>query len=202
RALIKTDNDSLKNVLEDKLELLRNEIRKELKEDSTKSLKSIKKMYRGFFTTSVADITVNFFDNLQKEYTNKFLAADREKDQLISGLLESDESEKKFLRIKDQYSNDYLSDVVKRKMDRNKTMVENGELKQLVDAVYLDPEESFFSFDTHFFAPRKYFFGKPVKTLYFNVLIIWLASIIAFIVLYFDLARKIISFFEQRGIKK
>jgi ABC transport system ATP-binding/permease protein len=198
RSLISADNDSLKELLDDKLSLLRGEIKKELKADSTLSFKNLNRLYRGLYTKYVANATVDFFDALVKSYTQKFLVADKSKNDTISALLETAEDEKKFLRIKDQYANDYLGDVVKRSMAKNKTLVENGELKQLVDAIYLDPEPSFLSIDTHFFAPQKYLFGKPVKTIYFNVLFIWFMTFISFLVLYFDLVRKLFRLFVIR----
>ena len=84
RNLIKAQDDSSKALLEDKLLLLHNEIKEVLKSDSTKKFVSINRMYRGLYSKYVADATVNFFDGLVKEYTQKFLTADQNKNNKIS----------------------------------------------------------------------------------------------------------------------
>jgi hypothetical protein len=76
-------------------------------------------------------------------------------------------------------------------------------LIQKIDPVYLEPLEScLLCFRTHFLAPRKSFAGKYYSTFYFNVAILWVFSILAYIALYFNLLKKAFVFFEQKKIIK
>ena len=49
----------------------------------------------------------------------------------------------------------------------------------------------------HFYAPMKYFNGQYVKTLWFNLAVIWLFSLVLLITLQADLLRKLIDYFES-----
>jgi hypothetical protein len=49
----------------------------------------------------------------------------------------------------------------------------------------------------HFYAPYKKIFGQLVDTYWFNVIVIWLTSILLYITLLTDAFKKGITFFES-----
>ncbi len=71
-------------------------------------------------------------------------------------------------------------------------------LVQQVDPIYLLPEPNdFVSFRAHFYAPKKHFAGLYFDTFWFNMVFIWIMTIIMYITLYFDLLKKLLNIFEK-----
>jgi ABC-type multidrug transport system ATPase subunit len=50
---------------------------------------------------------------------------------------------------------------------------------------------------THFYAPEKNVFGKPVKTIWVNVIVLWLMTAFLWLLLYFDGLKKLIRIFGK-----
>lgn len=104
--------------------------------------------------------------------------------------------EKEYLDRKLRYTNESLEDLLTNRMDENKLIIHEGAIYQTDDPVYNDPKGvSFFS--THFYAPYKYIFGIKIQTFYANLLIIWVISILSYIILYFDLLRVVLDRFSD-----
>ena len=54
----------------------------------------------------------------------------------------------------------------------------------------------------HFYAPYKYLGNWEIDTFRFNLMVIWFGSIVLYIVLYFNLLRKLLTFIENLRLKK
>ena len=82
-------------------------------------------------------------------------------------------------------------------------MREGDNLIQNVDPIYQIPEpESAISFRTHFFAPQKHFAGKFYDTLWFNIAVVWIFTILMYVALYYDLLLKLFAKIEDLKVKK
>ncbi|MFM8833406.1 MAG: hypothetical protein ACKOEV_07240, partial [Cytophagales bacterium] len=53
-------------------------------------------------------------------------------------------------------------------------------------------------FRENFYVPQKHFWGKKFDTLYFNIAVIWLMTVVLFVTLYFDLLKKLVHALEMR----
>jgi hypothetical protein len=63
-----------------------------------------------------------------------------------------------------------------------------------VDPIFHDADhEGFFGFRSHFYAPRKWFCGRYYDTFAFDIVVIWLFSLVCYITLYFDLLKKFVD---------
>lgn len=89
----------------------------------------------------------------------------------------------------DTYVNESLKNIVTNKTETKKQLCVNGEIYQNDNPVYNDPKGVSF-FDTHYYAPYKYIFGKKIDTFQANLLFLWVITILTYIVLYFDLLKK------------
>lgn len=98
----------------------------------------------------------------------------------------------KFIRLKDDYMNESLSDLVKNANEFNKIIEQDGILIQRADPVFLEPTYSDFG-NSHFFAPRKKIFGRYFDTFWVNIVVLWSMSLLMAITLYFDVLRRIID---------
>jgi hypothetical protein len=71
-------------------------------------------------------------------------------------------------------------------------------LIQQINPIFLDPKaEGFLNYRTPFFAPVKKVFGTSINTYTFDILVIWLMTIILYVTLYFELLRKLINSFDK-----
>ena len=108
------------------------------------------------------------------------------------------ESKEKFIYLKDNYTNDALSDYVKDKNSIDKIITLNGNLIQKADPIYLSPN----GYRAHFYAPYKKVFGAYYDTFWVNITIIWLMSTLLGVTLYFDLLRKFLEGISKLFEKK
>ena len=188
----------------DDLELLRTEINKET---SSKFFESHKiefdytdKLYPDKFSQEIADSLIVYFNNLQSFYSDAFNRIDEKIESQRSLMNSTPEKRAEYQRIFDNYHNAYLADFARNRYAPLPIVRLGNRLVQKVNPVYLDPQDpNRFSFRTHFLAPRKNFFGFLVETYYFNVAVIWIFTIIMYIMLYYQGLKKLLDFFGNSG---
>jgi hypothetical protein len=74
---------------------------------------------------------------------------------------------------------------------------------QNADLIYLEPVPSGpLSIRTHFMAPVKNFLGLTIDTFTFNTMLVLFSVILLYILLYFEVLRRIIRYFENLRFQK
>jgi hypothetical protein len=149
------------------------------------------------FTVDIGDRAVAWLNAADKEYRRLSNAADMKLDNYVS-------KNKEALDIMyDDYHNDKLEEIVRKIYEKNKMLVYNDRLIQNVDLIYLEPApEGPLRFRTHFMAPVKNFMGLKIDTYTFNIVLVLLFTLILYVLLYFNVLKRIISFFESRRLQK
>jgi len=185
----------------ERLELLRNEISKEVKSESGKLVvfRDLDKLYMDKIDDTVIQSLKDYLENLNKYYIKLYNKANGLKDQLISNLQKNAEEREEFMKLKREYYNDNLGDLLRNSNEMNRIIEYDGELFQKIDPVFLDPSNKFIK--AHFYAPRKQFLGNYFDTFWVNVIVMWLMSITLFFVLYFRILKKGLEFFENKQFK-
>lgn len=103
------------------------------------------------------------------------------------------------------FSNKNLEELMTNALEKNKILVDSSKLHfvQVTDPVYLDPPKTKdLGWTAHFYSPVKYFFGKRMTTLSYNMLMIWLLNLLTFLLLYSDLLKKMMNIFPAIKTKK
>ena len=195
------NNQEKEKEINENLELLRNEIRKELNSESGKLVifKEYDQLYHGKLNNEVIQSLKDYMESLNKYYIKLYNKANGLKDQLISNLQKTPEEREQFMKIKREHYNENLSELLKNSNEINRIIEYNGELFQKVDPIFLDPNNRFVK--AHFYAPRKQVFGNFYETFWVNVLVMWFMTVALFFVLYFRLMKKALEFFEQKQFK-
>ncbi|NPA36443.1 MAG: ATP-binding cassette domain-containing protein [Chlorobi bacterium] len=174
------------------LALLKNEVSKENRRVPKIQFKEVSELTPDKFTPEVAKKLKVHLEKLKKYYSKLFFAANSKKERFIEANIRADRE--KFERIKDNYFNESISDIVRKVFEKNKILREGDKLIQMVDPIYQIPEpQNALDFRTHFFAPEKHIFGKFYDTLWFNIAVVWLLTIMLYVVLYYDLLRKALT---------
>ncbi|MCB0401686.1 MAG: ATP-binding cassette domain-containing protein [Flavobacteriales bacterium] len=176
-------------MVEENLTLLRNEIAKELARNPNFTFDNYEKLTVGQVNDEIFREAKIYIKELNDYYLKKYKTAYDKRDDLIAQLNKDEEAKAKFIELKNNYTNDALSDFVKDKNSLNKILELDGHLIQKADPIYLSPK----GFRAHFYAPEKRVFGKYYDTFWVNIIVIWGMSIFLAITLYFDLLKKLIE---------
>jgi ABC-type multidrug transport system ATPase subunit len=177
--------------------VLRNEIDKELINNPKVKFEYLDYLYPEKITSEVIDATEEYLRINKKYYIALYNKANNRKDKIISGLEKKDKEA--FLKLKRQYSNDQLKEFVTNDKEKDRIIEFKGELIQKWNPIYLDPEYPLVK--AHFYAPTKQLFGKYFPTLWINVLILWISTILLYFVLHKRLLKRGLDLFEQISYK-
>ncbi|TCO10950.1 ATP-binding cassette domain-containing protein [Natronoflexus pectinivorans] len=181
--------------------LLYNELSKEMRRVPEIEFNFIDQLNPENYSVSVANKAHEYVNALSRHYRDMFSRANALKDQFIT--LNMNQDPDRFNQIKDDHYNESISSIVRREFERNKILRQDNELVQMADPIYQMPEPDYFwSFRTHFFAPMKHFGGRFYETLWFNVAMVWVLTILLYIVLYFDLLKRGIDYFGSIKLRK
>jgi ABC-type multidrug transport system ATPase subunit len=170
----------------DKLLLVRNEIRKEMSLLPDIKFNSFNLLTPEKITSEAAYDALKYIEILRQYYINYYNRANARKDDLIVKLQAPDKEA--FRKMRDDYFNTALEEFVVGKNETKMSVEYKGELIQKVDPIYMDPYHKFIK--AHFYSPSKQLFGKPTGTYLVNVMVIWSIALLLFLVLYFRLLKK------------
>ncbi len=189
-------DEKQQEVIGEKLALIRAELQKEMDAFGVSKDKfpDMDNLYPGKFSPSVAESTRLFMRVFKKIYNDASKKAGAEKDKLIASMLAEGEAEYK--QLKNDHENESVIFYLKNSTTENRILNTGEELIRKINPIYMEPSPSGpLDFRAHFYAPSKHFAGAYFDTLYFNVIMIWLMSILLIFTLYFDILRKIINSF-------
>ncbi len=176
------------------LELLRNELSKELEKNKRFKFPHLEKLYYDKVTPSALEATKKFLKKLKKYYISKAKIAATKKDALVSKLQDTPEKRNMFLQMKKDYTNDKLTDFVRNRTDLEGIVEYKNHLYRKIDPIYQDPEHKFIK--AHFYAPRKRLGNIFIDTFWMNFLVIWVINLLMLVALYFRALKRLLDKFE------
>lgn len=183
-------SDSTKSKLRSNLALLNYELGKQAKLNDSISVE-LDLLQEDKFNQSSGESLLASLSAIKDQYSEEFNKATSKKDAAVTFYMQDKNFKRQFLSIKNNYSNEYLSALVKRPLIKNKIVETGGKMVQLIDPIYRDPESGL----AHFYSPYKLFFNKKIPTLYYNVIVIWIITLGLCISLYFDWLKKLLKAF-------
>ena len=181
----------------DALKMIKSEINKELSVNGNEKLKcdGLESLSIATFNPDVAKQIRDFLTVLKNNYIKNYKRYSDAKDKEVSALNKDSASQMKYLKDKDDYENESMSDLVTNRNSFYKILDLDGAYVQKMNPIYLDPTDSNFG-RAHFFAPRKKFLNRYYDTFWFNICVIWMMSLSLVITLYFDVLKKFINLLE------
>jgi len=185
--------DTKNNDFKDDLNLVRNEFRKEMA-----TLPEIRFGFLDSFTpekvtTDILDSALEYTEKLRKYYVAKYNEANSIKDQYVTRLESADKEA--FVRLRNEYYNNSLEELVTFKNESQKLIDYKGEIIQKLDPVYMDPASK--CIKAHFYSPFKMLFGYRLDTYLVNIIVIWLMTLVLYLVLYFRVLKLILNSGEK-----
>ena len=182
------------------LNLLRSEISKQMAAVPGIRLAAVEKLRPGQFDFAVSEQVTHYLRNLRAHYVRVYNQASRLRDEAASRIMAA-KGTAAFQAEKERFQNESILNLVTNRGVETRIVEYRGRLIQKINPVYLDPTNILHPLDfrAHFFAPTKYFLGYHVPTLYFNLGILWLMSLLLYVTLYFNVFRKLLGMRLWRG---
>jgi len=164
------------------LALLRNEISRLSANEYLYEFNGIDKLNHSDFNNLAAGQLSGYIDSANYIFRKISNSAGIRKDKFIGA------NREKLSILYDEYHNDRLEEIVRKIYEKNKILEYRNRLIQNYDPVYRDPSASEFpAFRSHFFAPTKVLLGTRLDTFTFNILFVWMMSIVLYLLLYFNI---------------
>jgi ABC-type multidrug transport system ATPase subunit len=141
-----------------------------------------------------------YFNKLKKEYSKKRQLVALRKDKKLNSLALELGGTDALLKLKNDNYNEKLADMVMNKTELKRTIDGDGKIIRKVDPIFYYPENKYGR--AHFYAPVKRIGNYYIDTLWFNVGVIWLTTLLLYITLQFDLFRKMLEWFGDIKLVK
>jgi hypothetical protein len=186
------------NKKEDAISLIYNEISSENEFNTELQFEKLDKLSPESTNKQLLAELRDYLDKLTRYYVKTRNTIDSNKDRIIASKLKTPEERNLFNKLRDDYYNESLGDLVLNSSDFYRIIERNGKLIQRLHPIYQDPIGSFM-LRSHFFAPRKMIFGKYVDTFTANLMVIWSMSIFLMLTLYFDALSRLLEFMGTIG---
>jgi ABC-type multidrug transport system ATPase subunit len=186
-------DSSKREKIKSNFSLLRNELEKEsMQNKEIKLTFNLDKLsVEKFDSSSMKNLNSNF-ENLRNYYNNKYNVAIKLKDSRILQMQRDENGKELFKKIKREHSNETLSEFVRNSDEINVVKEYEGHLFQKIDPIFQESESKFIK--AHFYAPSKAIFGKHFNTIWVNIAVISLISILLYITLYFRILANSLDF--------
>ena len=124
----------------------------------------------------------------------------KEQDSLDKALIKREGGVKAYTSFKNKYSNESLSDLLLNHSVVEKIMEKDGRLIRKFEPVYMKPTSRMGR--AHLYAPNKQVGNIEIDTLWYNILVIWIYTLVLYLTLRTDLLRKVINISETRKLIK
>jgi len=186
------------NPVKKALDLLHTEIGYELQKIGTDRFPELDRLQIGKFDSTVYAKTDNFLKVLKQYYGIKLTKANEKVDSIRAQLTQIAGGEEAYNAFRMNYTNDAVSDMVQNNSEINRILEWRGKLVQKYYPIYFTDHRPAnpVDFTANFYVPTKPMFGAVFDTLYFNIAVIWVFTIILYITLYYQLLQKAISSLE------
>jgi ABC-type multidrug transport system ATPase subunit/uncharacterized tellurite resistance protein B-like protein len=187
------NKDSLNNIIKSDLALLHHEIKKELRKTGKDvPFTDLAKLNPEYFDDKVYDDTKDYLERLNKYYGQINFQKTSEEEAIKNAWAAKNPG--LYIKMRNKYTNEHINDIVKNTYEKYKILRYKDKLVRQAEPIFQDPDDShFFGFRAHFYAPQKYFLGKYYDTYWFDIVVIWIMTILLYPPLYYEHFRKFID---------
>jgi hypothetical protein len=152
------------------------------------------------YKKSVSVSLNQYLDRTERMFVSRYNVAVSKRDGEYQNLVNSLGGKDKFFAFKDRYYNQQVADIVSNEKEVMEFDIQNKEMVRIKDAIFRMPESAYGR--AHFYAPVKRISGLKIDTFWFNLFFIWIFSGLLFVLLYYDVLRKIILYFDTSRLNR
>jgi ABC-type multidrug transport system ATPase subunit len=190
-------SDSIQKLIRKEKNILYSELRSEPYRKGIENLDLRNILIKNGYSASAGFQLDEYLTNYKKHYQEEY--------NRNAGLVEKKMAfyESKGVQIheeKNQFFNESLADLVRNTNAEKRILEYKGKLLQTINPVFQLPQPNYrLDYRTAFFVPEKNMAGYLISTYWFNFMIIWMMALVCYLMLYFELLRKIVDLFNGFG---
>ena len=151
------------------------------------------------FNAEVEESTAGYLDSIKDYFKNKDKHATYVTERIIDSL-ENDLGTEAYLALREDYENEELRTLVLDMLNRDRILETPGKYIQKFEPGYMKATSKYGR--AHFYAPYKYLGNIEIDTYWFNIIVIWLVSLLLYLVLYFNILQKLMTWFGNLRLPK
>ncbi len=150
------------------------------------------------FNPKVANQTKAYLNKLKNIYLTKKLEALNRRDEKYYELVKQIGKDG-VIKLKQNNHNKQLADWMQNKYELTTLVEENNRLVQIKDPIFKTPQNPYGR--AQFYAPVKNLSQHLIPTFWFNIVVIWLFSLVLYFTLLYDVLRHIINYIDKLRIR-
>ncbi|HBI81497.1 MAG TPA: ABC transporter [Bacteroidales bacterium] len=151
-------------------------------------------------TSEYIDVVLGKIDTLRLHFNSKYRNAVLEHDELVKKLEKELSGKTTLYELSRMHHNNALAALVTNRNDFTKIVEDDGRLVRRYEPIYAYPTAH--NGRAHLYSYYKYIGSTLVPTFWFNLLVIWLMSLIFYITLLSDMFRVVNRFVERFRFRK
>ncbi|HQG63335.1 MAG TPA: ATP-binding cassette domain-containing protein [Bacteroidales bacterium] len=150
------------------------------------------------FSPEVKAKTSAYLDRLKSLFNKKMIYARAMRDSVSKSIVESTGLDN-YALLKDNYENIRLSDIVLDRPTVRASYETSYRIIQKYEPGFMKPKAKYGR--AHFYAPVKNIGNREIDTYWFNLAVIWMVSILLYVILYYKVLQRLISYYGNLRIK-
>jgi ABC transport system ATP-binding/permease protein len=198
RELVATKGKADKIVLNNRI--IQSEVIQICRDLNMKTPSFTDSLMTGWNSPTVSTQLDSFLSRIDIHYFLMYRNAVKQREAKYNQLVTKLKGKDNFLHFKQAYFNQTISDVVTNQKEIEDFTIRIDQLIPSRDAIYRYPQSNYGR--AHFYAPVKRIGNGTMDTFWFNVSVIWILSGLLLLLLYYDVLRKIIGYFETLRINR
>jgi ABC-type multidrug transport system ATPase subunit len=186
--------------LTDDLQLIKNELHDLAAMNVVQSFGSTGQGIPGQFDHALYSTITDSLEVFREHFSAVRNQAGRMLDAKKEALLQQWGGKEEYLRMKDHYTNQRLGEILTNERQLDGIIEWNHRLYRKMDPIYMKPVSHYGR--AHFYAPDKQLGSLSIDTYWFNLAIIWLSTLVFYLILVWDLLRKFTNWNQVRKLRK
>jgi len=197
-----TKNDSIKNIVERDLTIMRNALQNESFTSTLPNFKPAEFLYPGKYTRQFGTTLDTYMEQYRKHYQTVYNESVAVMEKAMA-FYEKQPGGYNVNQYKNIYLNESLADLVKNINTKDRLIEFKGQLVQQINPIFQDVHPStLVDYRAPFFVPEKNLFGLIINTYIFDIMVIWIMTVILYAALYYELLRKLVNSFDKVNLPK
>ena len=144
------------------------------------------------------NMLLSYLDIAWKKYHLIYLNSVARREKILNAIYDNDRE--KLIRTKRLYYNEKIESLVRNEMELAEYIIYDNDFVRMRDPIFTPPQSNYGR--AQFYAPYKQVAGIKIDTFLYNILILWIWTIIWSVILYYDVLRKLIRYFENIQLQR
>jgi ABC-type multidrug transport system ATPase subunit len=178
------------------LALIQNEFARLAKYMNVKPFEKTKQLNLKTFNTQVSSEAREYLRLVRSKSSGKIEDAIQEKDNIIEKLHKGHNNNNFLLALKQENFNNSLADQVLNKSESEKIVETKGLLFRKYEPIYTFPELK--NGRAHFYSPVKILGKYYIDTVWFNIIILWIMSLMFYFLLITNFFSRVLNYFKNQ----